>query len=78
MASPPARSDALRIEDVELANNPIGPTRPEKTQKSGLAIHEEVVLTPEETRAERRYVLKLDLIILPLCAVMYFLATLVG
>lgn len=75
MASGPAKSDALRVEDVELANNPTGPTR---SEKSGLAIHEEVVLTPEETRAERRYVLKLDFIILPLCAIMYFLATLVG
>lgn len=74
MASASENADFSRIDDVKLANNPTGPATPEK---SGLAIHEEVLLTPEEARAERRYVLKLDFIVLPLCAIMYFLATLV-
>ena len=44
---------------------------------SGLAQHEESVKTPEEIRAEKRFVLKVDLMILPILIIMFFLASLV-
>ncbi|KAK4234664.1 putative transporter [Achaetomium macrosporum] len=42
----------------------------------GLSAHQQLALTPEEHRAERRFRLKIDLIILPLIAIVYFLASL--
>lgn len=45
---------------------------------NGLLIHEQVQLSPHEMRAERRLVWKIDLIILPLLSLMYFLASMVG
>lgn len=68
------KTDVARIDDVELAN----PGGAVGSEKSGLAGHGEMLLSPEEARENRRYVLKLDFIILPLCAIMYFLATLVS
>jgi len=44
---------------------------------NGLALHEEVPRTPEEEAAERRFVLKIDFLILPLLIIMFFLASLV-
>lgn len=49
---------------------------PEKP--NGLLMHEEVQLSQDEIRAERRLVWKIDLIILPLLSLMYFLASMVG
>ncbi|KAK0614839.1 putative pantothenate transporter [Bombardia bombarda] len=46
------------------------------TSVNGLAVHDEAVLTPEERRAEKWFVLKIDFIILPLIAIIYFLAAL--
>ncbi|OKL55581.1 hypothetical protein UA08_09178 [Talaromyces atroroseus] len=65
--------DDTRVEDIEHAH-----IRRETSMfgKNGLDMHEMAVLSAEEMRAERRFVLKLDLIVLPLIAVMYFLATL--
>lgn len=42
------------------------------------AFHAEQPKTPEELKAERRFVRKIDLWILPLLSVMYFLASLVS
>jgi hypothetical protein len=72
---PLEKPDDARIEDVENAN--IKRETP-LSAKNGLEMHEMANLTDEEKQAERRYVLKLDLIVLPLIAVMYFLATLVS
>lgn len=74
MDQPTEKPEEIRISDIEHGHD-----RTEKpvSGKNGLDIHEKAVLTPEEARAERRYVLKLDFIVLPLIAVMYFLATLV-
>ena len=44
---------------------------------NGLAQHEEAVKTPEEIKAEKRFVLKVDLMILPILILMFFLASLV-
>lgn len=45
---------------------------------NGIKMHEEVELSPEEKRAERKLVWKLDLILLPLLSLMYFLASMVS
>ncbi len=44
---------------------------------SGIAKHMTRTKTPEEAKAEKRFILKTDLIVLPLLASMYFLASLV-
>ncbi|KAK0701307.1 major facilitator superfamily domain-containing protein [Lasiosphaeris hirsuta] len=44
--------------------------------KSGLDAHQETNLTPEEVRAEKKLRLKIDFIILPIVATIYFLAAL--
>ena len=49
----------------------------QKEQVSGLARHLETVKTPEEEAAEKRYMRKIDLIILPLLTSMFFLASMV-
>jgi hypothetical protein len=46
------------------------------TGVNGLAAHQETVLTPEERHAEKRFRLKIDFMILPLIATIYFLAAL--
>jgi hypothetical protein len=56
--------------DIEMDNMTDKPT-------SGLAKHLSRSKTLEETKAEKRFVLKTDLIVLPLIASMYFLASLV-
>jgi hypothetical protein len=45
---------------------------------NSLAYHEETPKTPEEAKAERNLVRKIDFIILPILASMYFLASLVS
>jgi hypothetical protein len=44
---------------------------------NGLALHQESPKTTEEERAERRFVLKIDLLILPLLIMTLFFASLV-
>jgi hypothetical protein len=44
---------------------------------NGLSQHQESEKSPEEIRAERRFVLKIDLTILPLLSLTLFLASLV-
>lgn len=44
---------------------------------SGIAKHAHSARTPEEARLEKRFVRKIDFIILPLLTSMYFLASLV-
>ncbi|KAJ8103705.1 putative pantothenate transporter [Lipomyces tetrasporus] len=73
MDTPKEKPDDARIEDTERA---IKTRCVSVSENNGLGMHEMAVLTPEEIKAEKRYVLKLDLIVLPLIAVMYFLATL--
>jgi hypothetical protein len=43
---------------------------------NGLFLSQAAVLTPEELHAEKKFRLKIDLIILPLIATVYFLAAL--
>lgn len=45
---------------------------------NGLYAHREISLTAEERKAEKRFLLKIDFIILPLIASIYFLAALVS
>ena len=45
---------------------------------SGLAAHREVALTAEERAAEKKFLFKIDTIILPIIAAIYFLAALVS
>ncbi len=45
---------------------------------NGIKMHEEVELSPEEKRAERKLLWKLDLTLLPLLSLMYFLASMVS
>lgn len=47
-------------------------------QPSGLTAHLETSKTPEEIRAEKRLVMKIDLLILPMLALSLFLASLVS
>ncbi|PWY68991.1 putative pantothenate transporter [Aspergillus sclerotioniger CBS 115572] len=42
--------------------------------KNGFAIHDTITRTPEEAKVERKLVLKIDLLILPVLAIIYFLA----
>jgi hypothetical protein len=42
---------------------------------NGLAHHEESVKTSEEIKAEKRFVLKVDLMILPILILVFFLAS---
>ncbi|KAK3987285.1 putative transporter [Cladorrhinum sp. PSN332] len=55
-------------------------TRTEKrdleSSRSGLKTHRDTPLTDDEIRAEKRYLFKIDCIILPLIAAIYFLASL--
>lgn len=48
----------------------------QETSVNGLAVHKETDLTPQERRAEQKYLVKIDCIILPLIAAIYFLASL--
>lgn len=57
--------NAESVEDVAKMSN-------------GLTTHEETVLTPEERMAEKKFIRKVDLTILPLITIMYFLASLVS
>jgi hypothetical protein len=50
----------------------------EKPPINGIAKHLSQTRTPDEAKAEKRFVLKTDCIVLPLLASMYFLASLVG
>ena len=45
---------------------------------NALSYHAEIPKTAEEAKAEKRFLLKVDLFILPLLAIMYFLASLVS
>lgn len=58
----------VEFENVEEAHKPI---------VGGLVAHEEIALMPEDQAAERRFILKVDCIVLPLLSLMYFLASLV-
>lgn len=51
---------------------------PDSMKENGLLCHQEIVKTPEEARAERRFVRKIDLHLLPLICIVYFLASLVS
>lgn len=50
----------------------------ETPAKNGLQDHQEVNLTPEEIQAEKKFRMKIDFIILPIIATIYFLAALVS
>jgi hypothetical protein len=68
--------DSEKIENANMESvNEEVPT-PHKPV-NGLAQHEEIFLTAEEIKAERKFVLKIDLLILPLLIIMFFLASLV-
>jgi hypothetical protein len=68
-------SEKVETADVEMVHTELdGPFKP----ANGLAQHEEIFLTPEEIKAERRFVRKIDFLILPLLTIMFFLASLVS
>jgi hypothetical protein len=74
LTSDPNSPEGVDLEIAEIETGPSSNCEP----KSGLAVHSEAVLTPEEKRAEKKFILKADLIILPLIATVYFLAALVS
>ena len=49
----------------------------EEIKMNGLAAHTETFQTPEEVKAEKRYVLKIDVMILQLLVLSVFLSSLV-
>jgi hypothetical protein len=75
----PQRSDAEKMpaeREISHARNE-GIDEPEALL-SGLALHQELPKALEEERAERRFVLKIDLLILPLLIFTFFYASLVS
>ncbi|KAL1962679.1 hypothetical protein VTN77DRAFT_9313 [Rasamsonia byssochlamydoides] len=69
--SVPAETEVEKTLTVENIN-----TNVTNKPNNGLAHHEKRPKTSEERKEERRFLLKIDLIILPLLAVVYFLASL--
>ena len=69
----PSDLDVNNVEDVENINEVQSLKRPH----GGLNDHVGLQQTPEEAKAERRFVWKIDLIILPIISVVYFLAQMV-
>ena len=59
-------------------NSPGNIEAPKPADSNGLFTHQAAALTSEELHAEKKFRLKIDLIILPLIATVYFLAALVG
>lgn len=59
-------------------NSPGSIEAPKPAGCSGLFAHQQPALTPYEVHAEKKFRVKIDLIILPLIAIVYFLAALVG
>lgn len=71
------------VSDVENVVKDVDQTthiHSENTEKqpSGLTIHLETSKAPEEIRAEKRLVMKIDLLILPMLSLSLFLASLVS
>jgi hypothetical protein len=73
----PQRLSAEKMPQREIIHEENDARNEPKPLVNGLALHEEVPRTPEEETAERRFVLKIDFLILPLLIIMYFLASLV-
>jgi hypothetical protein len=69
---------AEKMPESEIMHEENEPRNEPKPLLNGLALHEEVPRTPEEEKAEKRFVLKIDLLILPLLIIMFFLASLVS
>ncbi|KAK4182953.1 putative transporter [Podospora australis] len=75
-----------RVETRSAEGDPDGIVKTESRQplsdaesghaKNGLAAHQEVPLTTEEQAAEKKFLFKIDTIILPIIAAIYFLAAL--
>ncbi len=63
--------------DIECLDH-TRPNAPDEIKNNALTYHREVVKTPEEAGAERRFVRKIDFLLLPLLGVLYFLASLVS
>lgn len=62
------KAEHAEVENTEETKLPLG--------NSGL-LEETSVLSPEERSAEKKFLLKVDCIVLPLLCLMYFLASLV-
>jgi hypothetical protein len=73
----PQRASADKMAEREIMHEENDARNEPKPLLNGLALHEEVPRTPEEGAAERRFVLKIDFLILPLLIIMFFLASLV-
>jgi hypothetical protein len=72
------RSDADEmLAEREISHADIEGRDEPRPLQNGLALHQETPKTPEEERAERLFVLKIDLLILPLLTITFFLASLV-
>ena len=63
--------------DIEKSRSGESGVEPIDKQANGLAQHLETARTPEDIRVERRYLLKVDFMILPILALTLFLASLV-
>ena len=59
-------------------NSPGSIEAPKPAGSNGLFAHQQAALTSDEAHAEKKFRLKIDLIILPLIAIVYFLAALAG
>ena len=60
-----AETQSVHVDDLKPATN-------------GFAIHAEQERTPEEKKIEKRLLLKIDFLILPVLALVYFLASMVN
>lgn len=63
--------------EIEQPTHPI-PMESETLKLNSLFYHQEAIKTPEEERAECRFIHKIDLRLLPLIGILYFLASLVS
>jgi hypothetical protein len=62
--------------DIEQAAHQT-PDDSERLKHNAIFYHQETTKTPEEVRAERHFVRKMDFLIMPLIGTLYFLASLV-
>lgn len=81
MAVATTRSSAEELKSshqIMVENSPGSIEAPKPAGSNGLFAHQQAALTSEEVHAEKKFRLKIDLIILPLIATVYFLAALAG
>ena len=70
---PESKSRVDKMDDVEIVEE-AGVLKP---AHGGLNDHAGLAKTPEEAKAEQRFVWKIDLLIMPLISITYFLGSMV-